>query len=858
MHNHELRKGYLLLTAIVAAVGLVVIIGVASVLFSIAREVPVDAKMQDMIYRTSMVALETEPNDVWAREIAAGKVSMSDYMRTVFTGSTYLLQDKSDEEFALDLAVAIYNDNTRADEIAALLDGQSRNYVIEKILTEESEKYAPINGYSDATGTSVSQINVQSAISDEEGYAFGIRQVFGTISIEGEEARTDFFVDGLMRPGNISLMPAGGANRPFSLEWDAREELAGTHDVVILIRTSDGRGRVVSGGTVTIPEMMDIADDGVSIGSILQETDESWYRLDAGNDNAYVNFTEMTDDIAVSLYDMHGNLIGENDLHGTPYELLRGRKQEIDTTALSDIYQKQEQNMFYVRVQRSPMAVPSVRAIEYTMIGSKEVAQTSDGTYLAVLDDVGVVPTAIPTGPVDESVATQMITCKDMNSNEIEYAYSELSFLPLNGYLTSFSMIDTNTAEEVEIYPEFSTDIFEYAVVIPEGQELSSLTVDFSSQEGYAASITLYQNEDSPVPSFSTSGMIQAKAAENKITMMVTTFDGATRDYTLYLLNGDDAGFYCEEVLNQFPTSYQSGIWLLHALHPNYQFEAVYTGLTFDEVLNNEDNADRSLISSNYNPEWVKPDSPVYDGTAWRAAKREVVSYYLDPRNFLTPTAIFQYEKLSFDASVHTIEGIRAMTANSFLSETNPDYASILLAAGENAHISPYFLASRIIQEMGRNGESMLANGTLPGYEGYFNFYNIGSTPNPEVENGALINGAKYAMYGRLPDEMEITPEEEALLLPWTSPDRAIMGGALWIASSYVEIGQNTLYLQKFDIVANEDGLYQHQYAQNIAMAANEGIRYYNAYASQDMLDEAFVFRIPIYDNLPNEYGTLP
>ena len=320
----------------------------------------------------------------------------------------------------------------------------------------------------------------------------------------------------------------------------------------------------------------------------------------------------------------------------------------------------------------------------------------------------------------------------------------------------------------------------------------------------------------------------------------------------------EDAEGFRKNTLSQFPETYADGLWLLHCLHPKYRFEAYQTGLTFDEVLDNEDHVDRSLISATYNPNWVKPGSPVYDGTSWKAAKREVVQYFLDPRNFLTPDGIFQFEKLSFDETAHTTDGIKAMTKNSFLDAADPDYTSILLKAGRNAGVSPYFLASRILQEMGRNGESKLAHGTLPGYEGYYNFYNIGSTPNPSVKNGAQINGAKYAMYGSKPDEKQITPDEEALLLPWTDPDKAICGGALWIAKSYIEIGQNTLYFQKFDILDNDDGMYKHQYAQNIAMASNEAVRYYTAYASQDMLDSSFVFVIPVYEQMPAEYGKSP
>jgi len=248
----------------------------------------------------------------------------------------------------------------------------------------------------------------------------------------------------------------------------------------------------------------------------------------------------------------------------------------------------------------------------------------------------------------------------------------------------------------------------------------------------------------------------------------------------------------------------------------------------------------------------------LYDGSSWRAAKTEVVSYFLDPRNFLDPVYVFQFEKLTFDPAIHTIEGVRAMVKGSFLESTDPDYAAILLQAGSEAGISPYFLASRIIQEMGRTGESLLSKGTLPGYEGYYNFFNIGSTPDPTVENGALINGAKFAKWGSDSAAMVITPEEQLMMLPWTSPDLAIRGGARWIAASYIDLGQDTLYFQKFDVITNEDGLFIHQYAQNISMAYTEGSRYHKAYLSQDMLASAFQFLIPVYTDMPELYGTLP
>ncbi len=121
-----------------------------------------------------------------------------------------------------------------------------------------------------------------------------------------------------------------------------------------------------------------------------------------------------------------------------------------------------------------------------------------------------------------------------------------------------------------------------------------------------------------------------------------------------------------------------------------------------------------------------------------------------------------------------------------------------------------------------------------------------------------MINGARYAQWGRDPEDQEITEEESALLLPWDSVENAITGGAIWIASRYTEAGQYSLYFQKFDVIDNEDGLYEHQYAQNISMAYTEAHRYFEGYASIGMLDNGFTFIIPVYENMPSTFGVMP
>ncbi len=851
--NAKLRKSYIILASITALIGILFLIAVCGALVSLSGGMSLSNADKDTMYRAALLSNTESALPAWENEVEQGHVSVSDYVRIVFTGHDYLLSGKDDSAFAADLACVAYNDSKKTEEIESLLDGGSRKYAIEKILSDVKGEYRPLGGFSDEKGTQFGGVTINNPLQNEEGYAFGIRKIDGSMRIDGSELRADFFVDEEPRPGQI-YVPQISGEVDFSMEWDTHDEIPGNHNVVVLLRTSDGRGQVVTGGAIYIPKCYTLLPDAVQSGNIEQGMQESWYLLDAKEKNAYVNVVGLESDVAVALYDRYGNLVGENDLHNCEYEVLRGKKQ-TDVLSNEETAEDRSANEFYVRVKRSPEAPPSVAKIDYTLVQSLEVAQDENGEYLAVLDDVGVVPTPRPTAPIPDGANDVIVRCRNLNMNDVEYKRGDLKFLPINGYLTELAFQD-KAGKDLKIYPEFDQNTFDYAIV---GRSFEEITVQCTAQEGYAASINLTNKSGSVIPIFSLSGtQISVKEGKNEITLTISSIDDISRTYTLHLLDGQDKEGFATKTLAQFPQSYADGLWLLHCLHPKYQFQAFNTNLDFEEVLNNEDKTSRSLASSTYNPTWVKPDSKVYDGKSWKAAKREVVSYFMDPRNFLTPTGVFQFEKLSFDASVHSIEGIKAMTKGSFLDADDPDYSSILFRAGETAKVSPYFLASRILQEMGRNGESKLAHGTLSGYEGYYNFYNIGSTPDPEIKDGALINGAKFAMYGYKANEKKITAEEKEMLLPWTSEEKAICGGAMWIGKSYIEIGQDTLYFQKFDIIDNEDGLYQHQYAQNISMASNESIRYFTAYASQDMIDEAFVFIIPIYEEMPNDYGTLP
>ena len=117
-------------------------------------------------------------------------------------------------------------------------------------------------------------------------------------------------------------------------------------------------------------------------------------------------------------------------------------------------------------------------------------------------------------------------------------------------------------------------------------------------------------------------------------------------------------------------------------------------------------------------------------------------------------------------------------------------------------------------------------------------------------QTGYVCSG--YIAYGNPANETD------EYLRPWTSPKKAIVGGAKYIAASYINKGQFTSYLKKFNVNPNSSySKYNHQYMANLAAPYTEAYTSFKSYRDNGMLNLALEFSIPIYDNMP-DYTTLP
>ncbi len=93
---------------------------------------------------------------------------------------------------------------------------------------------------------------------------------------------------------------------------------------------------------------------------------------------------------------------------------------------------------------------------------------------------------------------------------------------------------------------------------------------------------------------------------------------------------------------------------------------------------------------------------------------------------------------------------------------------------------------------------------------------------------------------------------------PWTTPKKAIIGGAKFITESYVNAGQFTSYLKKFNVNPNGNyKVYNHQYMANLRAPYSEAYSSYISYKDNNLLSLSLEFSIPIFENMP-DYTELP
>ena len=291
-----------------------------------------------------------------------------------------------------------------------------------------------------------------------------------------------------------------------------------------------------------------------------------------------------------------------------------------------------------------------------------------------------------------------------------------------------------------------------------------------------------------------------------------------------------------------FPESYLEGLWQLHSRYPAWEFRPFFTNVDWNTAVNEENVLGKSLVWGSAPSSWKSTQEGAFNWTdntwveldsgGWVAASREIIAHYMDPRNFLDSSAVFQFLYQGYEAATQTRESLAVLVSGTFLADTTYDtdldtsngvntYAETLYTAGADCGVSPYILAAMMLQEMGTNGASESISGTNRRFPGYYNAFNIGAYKTAEYS--AVERGLWYASGGH-------NGSGTSWGRPWNSLYKAIRGGAAFYAANYVAAGQNTLYLKRFNVQG--ENMYWNRMT-NVAGAASEGRLLSYAYSEE-------------------------
>ena len=297
--------------------------------------------------------------------------------------------------------------------------------------------------------------------------------------------------------------------------------------------------------------------------------------------------------------------------------------------------------------------------------------------------------------------------------------------------------------------------------------------------------------------------------------------------------------------INNFPDSYKVLLEKLQAKgYKNWKFVAFYTDIDWNELVENESVHLKNTIECSsttiYPSSWYCECGKQGDKNYYCASK-DIIKYYLDPRNFLTEVTIFEFLDLSNNSDI-PVSKIEALVKNTFLDgDVNGiRYAKMIKDASNESGESPYSIVIKIFQELGKHPKGEIPeiiSGKNSKYPNTYNFFNYGASDGEGNVERAYIYARDRG---------------------WNSAYKALVEGAKLMTSNYLKAGQTTKYTYKFDVVGTlYSELFKKQYMTNVQDPTNQSSMLYDAYNQNGYLKDELTFIIPIYKNMPT-YVKLP
>ena len=397
----------------------------------------------------------------------------------------------------------------------------------------------------------------------------------------------------------------------------------------------------------------------------------------------------------------------------------------------------------------------------------------------------------------------------------------------------------------------------------------------------------------------------------------IITTEDARKTLVAAITPQGDAEYVQSLVDAGFPKSYTDSLLALHKKYPEWVFKPFVTGLKWADALNGEHTPHKKQVISpdvqaSFKCSCSACDGIVQEAGGWVSASEEAVAYYLDPRNFLNEQYIFQFESTLYDES-QTQAAVENIIKSTWMYNSNityldaagntctymengspVKYSTAIMRAAKDSGLSAYYLASKIVQEVGSSTSSYAggSSGKCSPYNGIYNYYNIGAYTGAmdglEWANGFMTASQSASLYKTastatllctVPSGTELYYVGESGNFykvkatvsgtsytgyvakstvsvyttygrPWDNPYKTIYYGAKYIYNGFAQY-QFTGYLQKFNVNSASGDLYNHEYMANVRAAAQEANITYKAYTSSGIMSNAKTFSIPVFIDMP-------
>ena len=308
-----------------------------------------------------------------------------------------------------------------------------------------------------------------------------------------------------------------------------------------------------------------------------------------------------------------------------------------------------------------------------------------------------------------------------------------------------------------------------------------------------------------------------------------------------------------------FTKSYRKRLKKLHKLHPTWKFTPVKTNLDWEEaVAKMTAKPGINTIWYSYAPAYKSVAEGRYDyledtytGGKFPAASEQAVRYFMDPRNFLTERNVFLFE----DRKYHSYQKLSIVRKALKRNDALYAQAKTFVKAGKKYDVSPLYLAAKSFSELGAS--TFMMDGHEFEYKGIkykdcYNAYNIGAT-----DSTGAVGGLIYANGGEASEDYA-AGSGKSYGRKWSTPAKAIRGGARYLCSSFIKNNQATAYTEHFNVMNGLSKVGTHIYMSALNGGISMAGQISDKYDDYGIYEKPLEFYIPVYKNMPSKVSERP